>query len=146
ETYLQEHGYNDMAAVSYDHFGNTGSFTYVYNQDDVYIYPDKLSIKVALDDGQILGFQANEFAAHHRQRQIQEPAVSLAEAMQALNPNLRIKEQRMAIIKGDLGAEVLCYEFTGSINGNLYRIYINSDTALEETIEKLSREDQKASD
>ncbi|HIW33691.1 MAG TPA: germination protein YpeB [Candidatus Paenibacillus intestinavium] len=146
ETYLQEHGYNDMAAVSYDEFGNTGTFTYVYNQDDVYIYPDKLTIKVALDDGEIVGFQANEFAAHHRQRQVQEPAITLADAMHALNPNLKMKEQRMAIIKGDQGTEVLCYEFTGAINGNVYRIYINSDTALEETIEKLSKEDQKASD
>jgi len=146
ENYLQEHGFNNMATVSYDEFGNSGTFTFVYNQDDVFIYPDKIMVKVALDNGEIVSFQGNEFAAHHRERPINEPVVSLTDAKKALNPNLRTKEQRMAVIKGDLGTEVLCYEFTGTINDNLYRIYINSDTAIEETIEKLSKQDQKVGD
>lgn len=146
EQFLEEHGYNDMEAVSYDAYEHVGTFSFVYDANNVLVYPDKINIKVALDDGEILGFQGSEYVSHHQERKIERPTIGLAEAKKALNPNLKVRDQKLAIIKGELGAEVLCYEFTGSINNSLYRIYINSETGLEETIEQMSKEDQKATD
>lgn len=146
EEFLKEHDYKDMITVNYDEYYNVGTFTFVYNQNDMLIYPDKLSIMVALDDGEILGFQGSDFTTYHRERQIADPVIDLSTAMQALHPDLKVKDHKMALIKGELGTEVLCYEFTGAINKNLYRIYINSENGLEEKIEKISKEDEKASD
>ncbi|GAE04646.1 spore germination protein YpeB [Paenibacillus sp. JCM 10914] len=39
------------------------------------------------------------------------------------------------MIKNDQSEDVLCYEFGGRINGAQYRIYLNADTGLEETVE-----------
>lgn len=146
KSFIEMRGYDNMEAVSYDEYYNTGTFTYVYEMgDDILVYPDKITVKVALDDGEVVGFHAADFAAHHRDRQLKQPEVTLNEAITALSPDFAIKNQRMAVIDGELGEEVLCYEFTGSINNELYRIYINADTGLEETIEKMTREDQTVS-
>lgn len=146
ESFIEKHGYDDMEAVSYDEYYNTGTFTYVYEmEEDTLVYPDKITVKVALDDGEVIGFHAADYAAHHRDRQMNKPSISLNQAITALNPDFSIKDQRLAIIDGELGEEVLCYEFTGNINDQLYRIYINAETGIEEKIEKMSRSDQAVS-
>lgn len=144
--FVADHGYDSMETVSYDEYEHTGTFTFVHKlEGETLVYPDKISVKVALDDGEVVGFQATEFVSNHRERPLAKPALGLNEAVAALNPELKIKDQKMAVIDGELGEEVLCYEFTGEINKQLYRIYINADTGVEEAIEKMSRADQKVS-
>lgn len=146
EKFIDEHDYRDMIAVNYNDYDHAGTYTFVTKKDDVLIYPDQVTVKVALDNGEILGFHSSEYASHHAERTIKEPAISASEALKALNPNFRIQQQRKALIKGDMGTEVLCYEFTGVINDVLYRIYMNSETGMEEKIEKLTRQDLKVTD
>lgn len=144
--FIEDRGYDDMEVVGYDEYEHTATLTYVHElEDDLLIYPDKIIVKVALDDGEIVGFHATEFVSNHRDRQIAKPKITLNQAVAALNPELAVQDQKMAIIVGELGEEVLCYEFTGKMNSKLYRVYINSDTGLEETIELMSRADVKVS-
>jgi len=145
EKFLTDHEYENMEAVSFDEYYHTGSFVFVYAENDTLIYPDKVTVKIAMDDGEIIGFQASEFFSHHKQREIKQAGIDIDRAKAALNPSLKVERHRMAIIKGELGSEVLCYEFTGKINDQNYRIYINADSGLEETIEKMSLADKKAS-
>lgn len=46
-------------------------------------------------------------------------------------------DQGKALIINDIGEEVLCYEFLGTINEDTYRIFINADNGQEEKVEKL---------
>lgn len=144
DKFLDKHGFNNMKAVSYDTHGNTGSLTYVSLQSGVLIYPDKLTVKVALDKGETVGLQANDYIYEHHERKLPNPTITQAEASKALNPEMKVKSEQLALIKNDLGEEVLCYEFTGKINGSLYRVYINSESGLEESIEEMSPSDSKA--
>ena len=144
DTFLDKHGFSGMKAVSYDMFKNTGAFTYVSLQSGVLIYPDKLTVKVALDNGETVGLQANDYVYEHHKRKLPSPILSKAEARKALNPEMKVQTEQLALIDNDLGAEVLCYEYTGKINGSLYRIYINSETGVEESIEEMSPYDSKA--
>lgn len=144
DSFLDKHGFTGMKAVSYDLFNNTGTFTYVSVQSGVLIYPDKLTVKVALDNGEPVGLQANDYVYEHHKRKLPSPIISKAEARKALNPELKVKSEQLALIDNELGEEVLCYEYTGQINGGLYRVYINSETGLEESIEEMSPYDSKA--
>lgn len=143
DTFLEQYGYKNMKAVSFDNFEQTGTFTYVGSQNGVLIYPDKLTVKVAMDNGETIGLQAGDYVHKHMERELAGPMLSSAEARKALNPNMNIKHERLAIIDGEMGEEVLCYEFTGVINGGLYRIYINSDSGIEESIEQMSTMDEE---
>lgn len=144
DSFLEKHGFTGMKAISYDMFKNTGTFTYVSLQSGVLIYPDKLTVKVALDRGEAVGLQANDYVYEHHERKLPSPILTKAEARKALNTEMKVNNEQLALIKNDLGEEVLCYEYTGKINGSLYRVYINSETGLEESIEEMSPYDTKA--
>ncbi|WP_028610505.1 germination protein YpeB [Paenibacillus harenae] len=144
DSFLNEHGFEGMQAVSYDLFNNTGSFTYVGLQSGVLIYPEKLTVKVALDNGEPVGLQANDYVYEHHKRKLPSPILTKAEARKALNKDMKVQNEQLALIDNEMGGEVLCYEYTGRINGSLYRVYINSETGLEESIEEMTANDSQA--
>lgn len=47
-------------------YDGVGVFSFVPVQDDVWLYPDSIRIKVALDDGEITGFNAKDFLISHK--------------------------------------------------------------------------------
>ncbi|SFF04291.1 spore germination protein [Paenibacillus catalpae] len=145
EKFLNEHGFKGMRAVSYNMFDNTGAFTFVSTQNGVLIYPEKLTVKVALDNGEAVGLQANDYVYEHHARSLPKAKLTKAEARKALNPEFKVANEQMAMILNELGEETLCYEFTGRVNGSDYRIYINSETGVEEAIEELSPLDKRTS-
>ncbi|WP_139994650.1 germination protein YpeB [Paenibacillus paridis] len=143
DTFLDKHGFSEMQAISYDMHSNMGAFTYVSKQSGVLIYPDKLTVKVALDNGETVGLQANDYVYEHHKRKLPSPIIAKAEARKALNSEMKVQKEQLALIDNELGEEVLCYEYTGKMNGSLYRVYINSETGLEESIEEMSPYDSK---
>ncbi|BBH21022.1 germination protein YpeB [Paenibacillus baekrokdamisoli] len=137
--FLSKHGYEGMKAINYDKYDSVAVFTCVGTQNGVLIYPEKLTVKIALDNGEAVGLQANDYIYEHHKRTLPQPKVKSADARAVLNPDFKTKSVRMALIKNDLGNEVLCYEFVGHINDGMYRIYINADTGLEEAIEQMPK-------
>ncbi|SEL85261.1 spore germination protein [Paenibacillus sp. cl141a] len=136
QQFLTKKGYSDMTVVSADQYDNLANFSFVREEDGVLIYPEKITVRSALDNGEVIGFQASDFVYEHQvKRDIPQPKLSLAEAEKVLNPEFKVLYHRKALIKNDRSEDVLCYEFGGRINGSQYRIYINADTGLEETVE-----------
>ncbi|MDQ6418259.1 germination protein YpeB [Paenibacillus sp. LHD-117] len=143
DKFLNDFGFKDMKAVSFDMYDNSGSFTYVGLQNGVLIYPDKLTVKVALDNGEAVGLQASDYVYEHHKRELPSPIMTKADAKKAINPNMEVNNEQLALIENEMGEEVLCYEYTGRINGSMYRIYINALNGIEETIEEMTLEDEK---
>lgn len=136
--FLENKGYRNMKAVSADPFDNLVNFSFVREQDGVLIYPEKITVRSALDNGEVIGFQASDFVYEHKDnREIPKPKISLDEARKQLNKDFEEVYNRKAIIKNDQAEDVLCYEIGGKINGSQYRLYINADTGLEESVEVL---------
>ncbi|WP_170007497.1 germination protein YpeB [Bacillus fonticola] len=138
EKFLKEHNFMDMELFESTQYDNVGLFTFVsISEDGVRIYPDAISIKVALDDGSILNFTAEEYLKSHKTRDIPEPTISKEEAKSMLNSNVKVQDDRLSIIVNELGEEVLSYEFLATLNNDTYRIFINANNGVEEEIEKL---------
>ena len=49
-------------------YDNVGVFTYVVNENGVRIYPEAIQMKIALDDGSIVGFSAKYLASHQNEQ------------------------------------------------------------------------------
>lgn len=137
DRFLDRHGYNGMTPISYDEYGNEGVFSYVSTQNGILIYPEMMTVKVALDNGHVVGLQATDYVYERRSRPLKTPALTEAEARKTLNPGMKSVPGHLALIKNDLGQEVLCYEFAGKINGSNYRVYVNADTGVEEAVEEM---------
>ncbi|WP_175639718.1 germination protein YpeB [Metabacillus schmidteae] len=135
--FLKKHGFEDLDLFESAQYDNVGVFTFVSIIDGVRVYPDSIRMKVALDNGEVIGFSARDYLAAHKQREITKPKISKAEASKMLNPSLEVHEDRLALILNEFGEEVLCYEFLGTIENDTYRIFINADNNTEEKVEML---------
>ncbi|MFD2445877.1 germination protein YpeB [Bacillus sp. CGMCC 1.16607] len=135
--FLKDNGFEDLDLFESSQYDHIGVFTFVGKQKDVRIYPDAIKVKVALDNGKIIGLSASDYLKSHYTREIPAPSLSEKEARTKINPNLKIQETRLAVILNDINQEVLCHEFLGTLGDDTYRIYVNAETGMEEKVEKL---------
>ena len=135
--FLKDHNFENLDLFESAQYDNIGVFTFVGKQDDVRIYPDAINMKVALDNGDVIGFSAEDYLKSHKTREIPQVGIDIAEAKKKVNPNLKVMDEKKAIILNDINEEVLCYEFTGVLGNDTFRIYINAEDGTEEKVEKL---------
>ncbi|MCM8709711.1 germination protein YpeB [Clostridium sp. SYSU_GA19001] len=133
--YLENLGYKNMISTYSLRYDNTAVINYIYKQNDVVIYPDQIKLKIAMDDGSILGVECEKYlVAHDENRNIETPKISKEEARTKVSKRLNITTARLAIIPTESNKEVLCYEFVGNYKEDKYIIYINAKTGFEQRI------------
>ncbi|MEK3886014.1 germination protein YpeB [Bacillus sp. FSL K6-3431] len=137
EKFLSDNEYENLELSESLQYNTIGLFTFTSVQDGIKIYPESIKIKVALDNGQVIGFAADDYLKSTKKREIKKPALSVTDAQGFINSNVKIMEDSQAIIVNELGEEVLCFEFIGTLNQDTYRIYINAENGMEEKVEKL---------
>ncbi|MDY0408329.1 germination protein YpeB [Paracerasibacillus soli] len=135
--YIKKLGLDQMVLLQSAEYDDTGVYSFIYEDNGVRVYPDSVDVKVALDNGDIIGLTTRNFYMNHKKRDIPQPEISKEEAERSLNPNLKIHEDFVAIVENDLGKEVLVYEFLGTLDDDTYRIFINANDGKEEIVEKL---------
>jgi spore germination protein len=137
EKFLKAHGYKQLELFESTQYDHIGVFTYVTNQDGVRIYPQSIKVKIALDNGQMIGFMAEDYLKSNTERKLPKPQITMEEARKEINPNVKVMEHHLAVITNDLAEEVLCHEFLGVLGEDTYRIFINAETGMEEKVERL---------
>jgi len=125
---------NNMKETYYLNENGIITINYAYLQDNVVMYPDLIKVKIALDNGEILGIETKGYLNNHTERKITQNIISIDEAKKKLNKNLNIQSEGMAIIPTEYKTEILCYEFKGKVDDNEFLVYINAQTGDEEDI------------
>ena len=113
---------------------NTATINYAFRQDDVTMYPDLIKLKIALDNGEVVGMEARQYLMNHTEREIPEPAVSMEEARKKVNDDMEVYSSGLAYIPTDYREEIFCYEFRGKLDDRDFIVYINALTGEEEDI------------
>jgi spore germination protein len=132
--FLDSRGFKSMVDTYYLKEDNTATINYAYSQNNVTIYPDLIKLKIALDNGEVVGFEAKGYLSAHTERTIAKPAITEAEARSKINPRLTILSSGLAIIPTDYKTELFTYEFKGKLNDNDFLVYINAENGKEEKI------------
>jgi len=139
--FLEEHGYENMESNYSLKYDGTILINFVNTQQDVTIYPDLVKVRVALDNGEVVGFDAAAYLQRHYQREDLQPEISQEEARDKVRYDFDISNVRLAVIpKGGL-SEVLCYEFRGTYDGEDFIVYINAKNGREEQILQIIRDE-----
>ena len=134
QDFLSARGIENMKATYYLKQGGAVTVNYAYEQGGVVIYPDLIKVKIALDNGEILGMETTGYLNNHEVRNIPQVKISEQEARKKLNKNLEITSSGLAIIPTDWRTELFCYEFKGKVNDTDFLVYINAETGAEENI------------
>ncbi len=134
KSYLSDKNFTNMKETYFVKQGNIVTINYAYNDNGVIVYPDLIKVKIALDNGDVLGIETSGYLNSHTNREYIEPKVSIEEAKNKLNSNLEILSENLAIIPTEWKTEIECYEFKGKIEDKEFLVYINTETGKEENI------------
>lgn len=135
EKYLLKLGYKNMKPAYYIRYDNTMTINYVYEQGNVIMYPDQIKVKLALDNGNVLGIECEKYLiAHEDVRQGIKPEISISMAESKISKRLRVSAVKLVVIPNPNGSEELCYEFSGKCNDDEFKVYINAMNGKEEKI------------
>lgn len=138
EEYLKDHGYKSIKSSYYQRNDHTVTFNYASMEDDVIIYPDLLKVTVALDDGQVVGFDARGYLMSHHKRNLPKPQLSEDMARAFVSDRLEVEDKgRLALIPIGVEKERLTWEFKGTLGQETYLVYINAQNGEEENVLKL---------
>ena len=132
--FLSEKGFPNMKETYYLKQSGIVTINYAYEQDEVVMYPDLIKVKIALDNGEILGVETTGYLNCHEQRDISKVKITKDDAKKVLNKNLQIMSEGLAVIPTQWKTEVLCYEFKGKVDETEFLVYINAETGKEEDI------------
>lgn len=143
EAYIEDLEFKDMQLYQSAEYDTNGMYSFLYNQNGIRVYSDSIEVKVALDNGEIIGLTTSNYFSNHHIRKVTDPEITEEEAKEKVNPQVEIHESHLAIIDNDLGEEVLAYEFLGTLGEDTFRIFINALDGKEEKIEKLGGKELK---
>ena len=132
--FLKDRGLNNMKETYYLKQDGIVTINYAYKQDEVTVYPDLIKLKIALDNGEVMGIETKGYLNSHEERKIPEVKITKEKAKESLNKNLEITSESLAIIPTEWQTEVLCWEFKGKVNDTDFLVYVNAETGKEEDI------------
>lgn len=143
QEYLKNLGYENMEPNYSVRYNNSILFNFAYTENDVTIYTDLIKVKVALDDGEVVGIDAAAYVKSHHEREIDvlTPTMNLEEARGNVKVDFNIENERLTIIPKYGKIEVLCYEFSGKYDDSDFLVYINAKTGKQEEILKIIKDE-----
>jgi spore germination protein len=132
---LNTHEVTDLKELSRTVTPNYYEFTYACVDDDITCYPDLFWVRIARDDGKIVGYNGNQFLVNHKHRMYNEVEIAEEDINNYLNPALtEVQVMGLVLIPSKFNQEVLAYEVIGKIGEETYMIFINATTGKEELI------------
>lgn len=132
--YLESKGFQNMKETYYLKQEGIVTINYAATQDNVVMYPDLIKVKVALDNGEVLGIETTGYLNNHTQRDVSKIKMTQEEAKKSLNKDLQIESEGLAIIPTEWQSEILCYEFKGKVEDREFLVYINVENGREEDV------------
>lgn len=133
--YLIKCGIHSMKESYYEIKNNIITINYAYVENGIIMYPDLVKIKIAMDNGEMLGFESQGYLMSHTEnRELNPVNVFYEQAKELISPVVTVTDSNMAVIPKEGGREVLCYEFITTLNDKKFIIYINATNGAEEQI------------
>ncbi len=133
--YLKKLGIENLTDTYYEIYNNVCMINFAAVQDDVTMYTDLIKVSVAMDNGDIIGYDARGYITNHTVRTLKSPALTQSEAQAKLSKQLVVTSAGLAVIPSAGQNELYCYEFScRADDGRNILVYINTETGDEEQI------------
>ncbi|HOJ78722.1 MAG TPA: germination protein YpeB [Bacillota bacterium] len=137
-------GYRSLQAVSIEEYQNTATITLVPVRNEVLYYPELIKIQVALDNGDILGFEAINYLTFYEPDSGAFPKKPIAKISRErlskiVSPHLKVRRIQLAQVLDQMYNKVLCYEVDGTQGNDRFLIYYNANTGREEKIRRVDK-------
>lgn len=133
--FLNSNGFSNMQKTYYIEEQGIVTINYAYEEDNVIIYPDLIKVKVALDNGEILGLETTGYLNNHEKRNLDKSnIIGVNTAMKSINEDLEVTNTRLAMIPTKYRTEIFCWELKGKVEEKDFLVYVNAQTGVVEDI------------
>lgn len=140
--FLAKNGHRETVLYAYDDYADAGAMavvTLVPVENGLAIYHQRMKVRLALDNGEVIGYDAREYWMNRWERRMPAPRLSASEAAARLAPGLVVEDQRLGVVDVD-GAERLVYRFKARLEGMRYEVYVDALTGEEVRVQRLEAE------
>lgn len=132
--FLEIAGFSSMRDSYYEIKENIATINFAYYDYGILYYPDLVKVRVAMDNGEILGMEAGGYAANHTDRSFPSPKITAEAAKQKLSPSLAVESVQLAVIPRDSQDEAFCWEFKCKLEDKTFLIYLSTENGAEEDV------------
>ena len=136
DEFLASRGFAAMESDYHQVYGGLCVLSYAPVQEGVVIYPDRLTVQVRMDTGEVVGLEASAYWQNHTPRRIPQPALTAQEARQRLASDALEQGSRLCLYP-ESDRETLCWEFSVTWQGEPFLIYIDASSGREVALQKL---------
>ncbi|MBM7558048.1 PepSY1/2 domain-containing protein [Halanaerobacter jeridensis] len=150
--FVEKNKYPNMEVSSRHSFDEFLIVSLLPKQNNVLIKPNSVIAEVALDNGEIVGFNGLDYILNYKERSEDElmPDLKQSEAKSKISSRLELVKDPQLVIDQIDGQEKLCYEFIGVIKDgerqNHYRVKINAKTGREEEVKATTQQIYRKTD
>ena len=124
--FIGKTGVNGIKPVWINLSNNVYTINFAPETDGVIIYPDLIKVRVCAETGMIIGLEATGYYSNHTERTVEKPTIAKAQARTKVSEDISVETSRLAVVPTGESTETLCYEFSGTLNGDIYYIYIDA--------------------
>ncbi|NLT57530.1 MAG: hypothetical protein GXX99_01025 [Clostridiales bacterium] len=136
--FLASKGYQGMTRVSHSVADNVLTSEYAFEDKEVLYYPDSLSVSVALDKGDVVGFSAEKYLKSHTERPAgASPKLTTESAEGHMPEGHSFGSARYAVIASDGGIENRALEITSTCEDCTYLYYLDAMSGQEMKLSRL---------
>ena len=116
-----------------EELNNQAFFNIAPKENGIILYPDLVKVKVDLEYGNVIGYDAISYYTNHTNRTLG----SASDVSVSIPSGFKIVTKRLVLAPLDYNREVLCYEYQCEKEGITYYFYFNAKTGVEENILKV---------
>ena len=124
---LRRWGFPDVAHVSAVENDGTLVMDFAPVVGGVAIHTDMIRVSLAMDNGELVGYDARPYWVNHYNRDLPTPKLTAAEAAARTSPRLTVTgEPRLALIADRRGQERLVWEVPGRVEDQYFRVFVDA--------------------
>lgn len=124
--FINKTGAENMKPVWINLSNNVYTINFAPEINGAIIYPDLIKARVCAETGMIIGLEATGYYSNHTERTVENPVLTRAEARAKVSEDVSVETVRLAVVPIGENTETLCYEFSGTLDGDIYYIYIDA--------------------
>ena len=145
KNFIEKTGVNGMKPVWINLSNNVYTVNFAPEINGAIIYPDLIKVRVCAETGMIIGLEATGYYTNHTERTMENPTLTKAQARAKVSEDISVETARLAVVPTGESTETLCYEFSGTLNGDVYYIYIDANSGRQVEMFKVINSQEEGS-
>lgn len=141
--WVRQLGFGETEPSFFDVAANTVTVWLTPVENGVLLYPDALLVRVALDNGEVVGVEATDYRMNHRERDLAAASIGIEESKRSITPNAALSGGQTVLFVPQSGRETLAYEWKATLGEDTFLVYVSAENGAVEAVKELTEDEKR---